>query len=240
MLRLLDERRRAAAAVLVAGTRPADQAPYGRFILAPNRTLERIVEATDANTEERTIDLANGGIMMIEARHARDLIDALDRNNAKPESYLTDIAEIARRKGLSCRAIELPVEELIGVNSRPDLAKAEALMQRRLRRVAMDAGVTLVAPETVFMSADTTNVTFSPGVMVREAGVDPLVVISRSRQRRNRRSFRTVRAAAAGGDPRARNACRQFHRGQGSPPRRGRQGQSATARSAHAPISAPK
>jgi bifunctional UDP-N-acetylglucosamine pyrophosphorylase/glucosamine-1-phosphate N-acetyltransferase len=134
MLRLLDERRRTAAAVLVAGMRPADPASYGRFIFAPDGTLERIVEATDANTEERAIGLVNGGIMVIKARHARDLVDALDRNNAKREFYLTDVVEIARRKGLSCRAIELPVEELIGVNSRPDLAKAEALMQRRLRR----------------------------------------------------------------------------------------------------------
>src|SRR5215472_10474527 len=89
---------------------------------------------------------------------------------AKREFYLTDIVEVARRKGLGCRAIELPVEELIGVNSRADLAKAEALMQRRLRRAAMDAGVTLVAPETVFLSVDTK--------LGRDVVIEPNVTIS--------------------------------------------------------------
>jgi bifunctional UDP-N-acetylglucosamine pyrophosphorylase / glucosamine-1-phosphate N-acetyltransferase len=175
--RLLAERRRSAAAVLVAGMRPADPGPYGRFVLAPDGALERIVEAADASAEERAIGLVNGGIMTIEARHVGDLIRALDRNNAKREFYLTDIVQIARRNGLPCRTIELPAEELIGINTRTELADAEALMQRRLRRAAMDDGVTLVAPETVFLSADTRlgrdvviepNVTFGSGVTVEE------------------------------------------------------------------------
>ena len=175
--RLLTERRRTSAAILVSGMRPADPAPYGRFVLAANGALERIVEAADASPEEEAIGLVNGGIMVIEARRASDLVTALDRNNAKSEFYLTDIVEIARRKGLGCRTVELPAEELIGINTRAELAEAEALMQRRLRRAAMDAGVTLVAPETVFLCADTRlgrdvvvepNVTFGLGVTVGE------------------------------------------------------------------------
>jgi bifunctional UDP-N-acetylglucosamine pyrophosphorylase / glucosamine-1-phosphate N-acetyltransferase len=174
---LLAERRRTAAAVLVAGMRPADPSPYGRFVLAPDGALERIVEAADASSEQQAIGLVNGGIMVIEARRLRELIDGLGRNNAKREFYLTDIVAIARRKGLSCRAVELPAEELIGVNTRAELAEAEALMQRRLRRAAMDLGVTLVAPETVFLAADTRlgcdvviepNVTFGPGVTIED------------------------------------------------------------------------
>ena len=175
--RLLAERRRTQAAVLVAGMRPADPSPYGRFVLAADGTLERIVEAADATAEEQAVGLVNGGIMVIEARHLRELIDGLGRNNAKREFYLTDVVGIARQKGLSCRTVELPAEELIGINSRTELAEAEALMQWRLRRAAMDAGVTLVAPETVYLSADTRlgrdvvvepNVTFGPGVTVAE------------------------------------------------------------------------
>src|SRR5262252_9128921 len=113
----------ALAAVLVAGMRPADPSPYGRFILAPEGTLERIVEATDANAAERAIGLVNGGIMVIEARRACDLVDALDCDNVKREFYLTDIVEIARGKGLNCGTIELPAEELIGINSRAELAE---------------------------------------------------------------------------------------------------------------------
>jgi bifunctional UDP-N-acetylglucosamine pyrophosphorylase/glucosamine-1-phosphate N-acetyltransferase len=157
--------------------RPADPGPYGRFVLDPNGGLERIVEAADATPEERALGLVNGGIMAIDAHHAADLVDALDRDNAKGEFYLSDIVRIARRKGFGCGAVELPAEELLGVNTRAELAEAEALMQGRLRRAVMDAGVTLVAPETVFLSADTRlgrdvvvepNVTFGPGVTVAE------------------------------------------------------------------------
>src|SRR5262245_46376794 len=173
--RLMVERQRASAAVLVAGMRPDEPGHYGRFVLAPDGVLERIVEAADATIEESAIPFVNGGIMAISARHFRDLVDALDSNNAKREFYLTDIVQIARRNGLVCRAVELPVGELLGINTRAELAEAEALMQRRLRREAMERGVTLVAPETVFLSADTQlgrdvviepNVTFGPGVTV--------------------------------------------------------------------------
>ena len=175
--RLLAERRRTVAAVLVSGMRPSDPSPYGRFVLAPDGALERIVEAADAGPEEQAIGLVNGGIMVIEASHLAEFLDALESDNAKREFYLTDIVAIARRKGLACRAVELPAEELLGVNTRAELAEAEALMQHRLRRVAMDWGVTLIAPETVFLSADTRlgrdvvvepNVTFGPGVTVGE------------------------------------------------------------------------
>ena len=175
--RLLQKRRKASAAVVVSGMRPTDPAPYGRFVLGLDGGLERIVEAADANPEERAIELVNGGIMAIAARHADRLVEALDRDNAKGEFYLSDIVRIARRQGLACAALELPAEELIGINSRAELAEAEALIQWRLRRAAMDAGVTLVAPETVYLSADTRlgrdvvvepNVTFGPGVTVGE------------------------------------------------------------------------
>ncbi len=175
--RLLAERRRTAAAVLVSAMRPADPSPYGRFVLGPDGALERIVEAADAGPEEQAIGLVNGGIMVIEARHLGEFLDRLDSDNAKGEYYLTDVVAIARRKGLACRAVEAATEELLGVNTRAELAEAEALMQRRLRRAAMDSGVTMIAPGTVFLSADTElgrdvvvepNVTFGPGVTVGE------------------------------------------------------------------------
>ncbi len=175
--RFLAEHRTASAAICVSGMRPADPAAYGRFVLGPDGGLERIVEAADATPEECAIGIVNGGIMAIDAHHVADLVDALDSDNAKGEFYLSEIVRIARRKGLGCRAIELPVGELIGINTRAELAEAEALMQSRLRRAAMDAGVTLVAPETVFLCYDTRlgrdvvvepNVNFGPGVTVEE------------------------------------------------------------------------
>ena len=106
------------------------------------------------------------------------LSTALDRNNAKREFYLTDIVGHRPRHGLALPHVELPAEELIGVNTRAELAEAEALMQHRLRAAAMAAGATLIAPETVFLSADTRlgrdvvvepNVVFGPGVDIGDS-----------------------------------------------------------------------
>jgi bifunctional UDP-N-acetylglucosamine pyrophosphorylase/glucosamine-1-phosphate N-acetyltransferase len=177
LARLLTEQKRAPAAILLAGMRPADAGPYGRLVSAPDGRILRIVEALDATPEEYAIGLVWPGLMLVQAGHVFELVEALDRNNAKSEFYLTSIVGLASDKGLQCRAVELPAEELIGINTRAELAEAEALMQWRLRRSAMDAGVTLVAPETVHLSADTRlgrdvvvepNVTFGPGVTVAE------------------------------------------------------------------------
>jgi bifunctional UDP-N-acetylglucosamine pyrophosphorylase/glucosamine-1-phosphate N-acetyltransferase len=175
---LLAARRRAPeAAIVVAGMRPADPSLYGRLVLDPDGGLARIVEARDATPEEREIGLCNGGIMAIDSRHLFDLVDRIGNDNAKREFYLTDIIAIARAQGLACRVAELPAEEVGGVNTRAELAEAEAILQQRLRRRAMEDGATLVAPETVFLSADTRlgrdvivepNVVFGPGVSVAD------------------------------------------------------------------------
>ena len=177
LARLLAEQRAVPATVLLAGMRPADPGPYGRLIPASDGGIQRIVEGADATPGESAIGLVWGGLMMIEACHLSELVDRLDRNNVKSEFYLTAIVGLATDQGLRCRAVELPAEELIGINTRAELAEAEALMQWRLRRAAMDSGVTLVAPESVYLSADTRlgrdvvvepNVTFGPGVTVAE------------------------------------------------------------------------
>jgi bifunctional UDP-N-acetylglucosamine pyrophosphorylase/glucosamine-1-phosphate N-acetyltransferase len=175
---LLDARRRTPpAAVAVAGMRPADPTPYGRLVLGEDGEITRIVEAKDADTDERAIGLCNGGVMALDARHAFDLLDRIGNDNAKREFYLTDIVAIARAQRLHCRVAELPAEELLGVNTRAELAEAEALIQDRLRRRVMDEGATLIAPETVFLAADTRlgrdvviepNVVFGPGVRVAD------------------------------------------------------------------------
>ncbi|MGD9615779.1 MAG: bifunctional UDP-N-acetylglucosamine diphosphorylase/glucosamine-1-phosphate N-acetyltransferase GlmU [Alphaproteobacteria bacterium] len=180
---LIEARRRAPeAAVAVAGFRPENPGAYGRLVLdrdggRDDGRLARIVEAKDAGPDELAIGLCNGGIMAIAASCAFDLIDQIGNDNAKREFYLTDIVEIANRRGLVCRVIEAPEEDVLGVNTREELAAAEAVMQNRLRRRAMRKGVTLVAPETVFLCADTIlgrdvvvepDVVFGPGVTVAD------------------------------------------------------------------------
>ncbi len=152
---VLAERRRApAAAAVVAGMRPADPTPYGRLVMAGDM-LEAIVETRDCTPGQAAIGFCNAGLWAIEGGRLFELLDAIGTDNAKGEYYLTDIVGVARRRGLPCRAVEAPADDMVGINSRAELAEAEALMQRRLRRAAMASGVTLTAPDTVYFSADT-------------------------------------------------------------------------------------
>jgi bifunctional UDP-N-acetylglucosamine pyrophosphorylase / glucosamine-1-phosphate N-acetyltransferase len=155
LARLVAERRRGNAAVAVIGMRPEEPGSYGRLVLGSDGKLEAIVEASDSSAAQRQIGLCNSGVMAIDGKHLFSLIDAITTSNSQAEYYLTDVVAIARSRGLACVAIEAPVEELMGVNSRAELAAAEATMQRRLRAAAMAEGVTFTAPETVFLSADT-------------------------------------------------------------------------------------
>ncbi|WP_454917136.1 bifunctional UDP-N-acetylglucosamine diphosphorylase/glucosamine-1-phosphate N-acetyltransferase GlmU [Xanthobacter sediminis] len=162
------------AAVAVLGFRPADPAGYGR-LLTDGEALLAIREEKDASAAEKEVGLCNAGLMALSGASALGLLERIGNANAKGEYYLTDAVELARAGGLKAVAIEADVEEVAGVNSRLQLAEAEAILQKRLRRAAMAAGATLVAPETVFLSADTTlgrdvvvepNVVFGPGVSV--------------------------------------------------------------------------
>ncbi len=162
------------AAVAVLGFRPDDPTGYGRLITA-GEALVAIREEKDATATEKAVGFCNAGLMALSGAHALALLDRIGNANAKGEYYLTDAVELARAEGLAVVATEADVEEVAGVNSRLQLAEAEAILQRRLRAAAMTAGVTLVAPETVFLSADTRlgrdvvvepNVVFGPGVSV--------------------------------------------------------------------------
>jgi bifunctional UDP-N-acetylglucosamine pyrophosphorylase/glucosamine-1-phosphate N-acetyltransferase len=163
--------------VVVLGFRPDDPAEYGRLKLAGDGALAAIVEARDATEEERAIALCNAGVMAVEGARLFELLDGLDSDNAKGEYYLTDIVAAARARGLDCAVVEGGAEEVLGINSRAELAAAEAIVQRRLRAAAMAAGVTLIDPDTVYFGHDTAigrdctvgpHVVFGPGVSVGE------------------------------------------------------------------------
>ncbi|TCK28444.1 UDP-N-acetylglucosamine pyrophosphorylase /glucosamine-1-phosphate N-acetyltransferase [Ancylobacter aquaticus] len=164
------------AGVAVLGFRPADPTGYGRLLTEGDELLA-IREEKEASAQERTIGLCNAGLMALDGHAALDLLDRVDYANAKKEFYLTDVVEIARGLGRRAGVCEVAAEDVAGVNSRAQLAQAEAILQRRLRARAMEAGVTLVAPETVFLAADTRfgrdvivepNVFFGPGVRVED------------------------------------------------------------------------
>jgi bifunctional UDP-N-acetylglucosamine pyrophosphorylase/glucosamine-1-phosphate N-acetyltransferase len=142
------------AAVTVLGFRPADPAGYGRLIVAGGKLIA-IREEADASAGERTIDLCNGGIMALAGAQALAILERIGAHNRKGEYYLTDAVAIARDMKLDAVAVEVEEDEVRGINTKSQLAEAEAVAQRRLRKAALDAGVTLVAPETVFLCGDT-------------------------------------------------------------------------------------
>ncbi|MCR9134459.1 MAG: bifunctional UDP-N-acetylglucosamine diphosphorylase/glucosamine-1-phosphate N-acetyltransferase GlmU [Alphaproteobacteria bacterium] len=164
----------AGADVAVIGFRTENPFGYGR-LLESDGELVAIREHKDATDEERAINFCNAGLMAISGDKALSLLDAIDCDNAKGEYYLTDVVEISRRAGGKAVAIDAPWEELIGIDTRVGLAEAESLWQQRRRRELMLAGVSMTAPETVFVSHDTVispdvllepNVVIGPGVEI--------------------------------------------------------------------------
>ena len=145
----------AGAAVVVLGFRPADPSGYGRLVVNGNK-LTAIREEADASETEKAIGLCNGGIMALAGTHALSILDRIGDNNRKREFYLTDAVEIARSMKLDAAVVEAEEDDVRGINTKAQLAEAEAVLQQRLRQAALEAGVTMVAPETVFLSADTT------------------------------------------------------------------------------------
>ena len=155
------------AAVAVLGFTPRDPRGYGRLVTEGGE-LVAIVEDRDANAEQRAIGLCNAGLMALSGKHALAVLEQIGNRNAKGEYYLTDAVAIARSMGLKAVAIETGEDDVRGINTKAQLAEAEAVLQQRLRAAAMDAGVTMTAPETVFLSADTKfgkDVTIEPNVI---------------------------------------------------------------------------
>jgi bifunctional UDP-N-acetylglucosamine pyrophosphorylase/glucosamine-1-phosphate N-acetyltransferase len=144
----------AGAAVAVLAFRLADPTGYGRLITAGEQLIA-IREEVDASAAERAITLCNGGVMALAGKSALAILERIGNHNRKGEFYLTDAVEIARGMKLSAVAVEVEEDDVRGINTKKELAEAEAAAQERLRKAALDAGVTLVAPETVFLSADT-------------------------------------------------------------------------------------
>jgi len=170
----------AGASVAVLGFEPEDPAAYGRLILDEAGDLDRIVEYKDASEAERAVGLVNSGVLAAPAPLLLELLGEVGNDNANGEYYLTDVVGLARGRGLKAVVVKAGADEVLGVNSRADLAEAEAAFQSRMRRQAMADGVTLIAPETVFFSHDTQierdvvvepNVVFGPGVTIGEDAV---------------------------------------------------------------------
>ena len=158
------------AALTVLGFRAADPTGYGRLLLEGDR-LVAIREQADASAVERAITLCNAGVMGLDGRHALKILEKIGNANVKGEYYLPDAVAIVGELGLRASVIETEEDEVRGINTKAQLAEAEAVMQAKLRQAALDAGVTMIAPETVWLAADTTfgkDVTIEPFVVIGE------------------------------------------------------------------------
>ena len=155
------------AAVAVLGFRPAEPAGYGRLLVEGGELLA-IREELDASPAERTVGLCNGGLMALAGDTALEILERIGSDNRKNEFYLTDAVVIAREMKLKVVVVEAEEDEVRGINTKAQLAETESVLQQRLRKAALEAGVTMVAPETVFLSADTKfgrDVTIEPFVV---------------------------------------------------------------------------
>jgi bifunctional UDP-N-acetylglucosamine pyrophosphorylase / glucosamine-1-phosphate N-acetyltransferase len=167
----------AGAQIAALGFDVGDATGYGRLMLDARGRVTSIREHADASDAERGVGLCNAGAMAFRTDNLVELLSRIGSNNAKSEYYLTDIVAIAAREGLVTMPVVCSPEEALGINSREQLAAAEAVYQTRARRRAMDEGATLVAPDTVWLSFDTVigrdvviepNVFFGPGVVVED------------------------------------------------------------------------
>jgi bifunctional UDP-N-acetylglucosamine pyrophosphorylase/glucosamine-1-phosphate N-acetyltransferase len=158
----------AGASLVVLGFHAADPTGYGRLIV-DNGRLTAIREQAEVSAEERHITLCNAGLMAFDGRTALQIIEKIGNANSKGEYYLTDAVVIVRESGLTAAVIETGEDEVRGINTKAQLAQAEQVMQARLRKAALDAGVTMTGPETVFLAADTSfgkDVTIEPYVVI--------------------------------------------------------------------------
>ncbi|MDB5629720.1 MAG: UDP-N-acetylglucosamine pyrophosphorylase / glucosamine-phosphate N-acetyltransferase [Tardiphaga sp.] len=156
------------AALVVLGFRAVDPTGYGRLV-TDGEQLVAIREQSEASAAEREITLCNAGVMAFDGTTALKVIEAIGNANSKNEFYLTDAVEIVRKMGLRASVIETDEDEVRGINTKAQLAQAEAIMQTRLREAALTAGVTLVAPETVYLAADT--------IFGKDVTIEPFVVL---------------------------------------------------------------
>ncbi len=158
------------AALVVLGFRAKDPTGYGRLLVEGDR-LVAIREHGDASEAERKVTLCNAGVMAMDGKTALQILDSIGNGNSKNEYYLTDAVAIVGKLGRRAVAIETSEDEVRGINTKSQLAEAEQVMQDKLRKAALEAGVTMTAPETVFLAADTTfgrDVTIEPFVVIGE------------------------------------------------------------------------
>lgn len=162
---------------VILGMPLEDPGAYGRLILDSDGYCTEIVEYKNATEDQRAITTCNGGAMVLNKAYALEILNRITPNALTNELYLTDYVALATKKGLKMAVAWGQAEDVLGVNSRQELAAADRILQQRLRTQAMDRGVTMMDPDSVYLCHDThfesdvtlhPHITFGPKVVVKE------------------------------------------------------------------------
>ncbi|MEZ5923425.1 MAG: bifunctional UDP-N-acetylglucosamine diphosphorylase/glucosamine-1-phosphate N-acetyltransferase GlmU [Hyphomicrobiaceae bacterium] len=157
------------AGIAVVGFEARDPTGYGRLLQDGDGSILAIREEKEATDAERSIRLCNSGVIGFRSERMFEILSAIRNDNAKGEYYLTDAIEIGRSKGVRAVAVLGDETEMLGINDRAQLAAAERIFQDRRRADFMADGVTMIAPETVYVAYDT--------VIGRDVVIEPFVVL---------------------------------------------------------------
>lgn len=154
--------------VVIMGFKPKINTGYG-IVVENKGKVSKIVEFKDASAIQKKIKTCNSGIMAFNSK-ALKLVTQIKNNNSKKEFYLTDIVKLSKKYNHKIKLINAKdVKTALGINDMYELGVAETIMQNQLRKKAMKGGVQMIAPETVFLSKDTTfgkNVKIGPYVVI--------------------------------------------------------------------------
>ena len=143
---------------------------YGRIVRSSDGTPQRIVEERDCSEAERRICEINAGMYVVDSRFLRRALLRVQAANAQHEFYLTDLLAQAVAEGIGVAVIDAPAEEIMGINDRQDLSRAEAVLRQRINRAHMARGVTLRDPATTYIEDEVTigaDTELGPGVVLR-------------------------------------------------------------------------
>ncbi len=168
-LRELANRIKTGTDICLLGFTTDNPTGYGRIVLSEDKMVKAIVEDKDASEDEKKIQLVNGGVMAAKAGILTQFLPQMTATNSQNELYLTELVSLSKDADAQINVLVTKEDELAGVNDRVQLAYVEAVMQSRLRTKAMINGVTLQAPETIFLSADTnfgSDIVIEPHVII--------------------------------------------------------------------------
>ncbi len=168
---MLQAHRDAAGKLTIMTTRLADPTNYGRIICDKAGLITKIVEEKDASAAQKRIDEINAGIYCVDADFLFRALKKVGSDNSQGEVYLTDIVAIANQDGQKVnKYVNQDAEEVLGVNSRVELARAHKTLQHRRNRALMLDGVTLLDPDSIFIEKHV--------AIGRDTNIHPNVIIT--------------------------------------------------------------